>query len=497
MQAPLHRDDDSVNGISTIDSVSSRDPSWYPHLRPILVGYAFGPKKMSTMGIIMAEASKAKLSTVVTTEVPVSIETISTGSSSVDSPMSTGEKRHASLTTAALEAAQSGKPSRKKARAVQLSMAGGPNGSLRNIVRRFRSSCSSVAMSDYDDDDGTSTTATATTAFGQTSSSASRHKHHPVRVSFVPLDLDSPLEEQHGGKLDAILHKLTEDILCLSTMQHNDAKDTLLEEAQVQAMARVDRLNEYKKNHPQCCLVDHPKNVQTVMSRPDIAHVLQTCLVGVTSASGIPVRTPRYQVATSTSSCTLPLPVIAKPLQAAGTKKSHCMGVVLHKSGLEKVDTPCLLQEFCNHDAKLFKVYVLGDHVSVFERPSLSNLPTELSGLHDYVEFDSQRPYPTLQDFGGQHKDASTEIGRDGLDCRVTVEEIRPVVSVLAKAFGLELFGFDILVTSAPQPREFLVVDVNYFPSYKEVSNFPSLLANYLTQRAVDGRIKTKEVPIR
>ena len=35
------------------------------HLRPILVGYAFGPKKMSTMGVVMAEASMA-VSTVVT-----------------------------------------------------------------------------------------------------------------------------------------------------------------------------------------------------------------------------------------------------------------------------------------------------------------------------------------------------------------------------------------------------------------------------------------------
>lgn len=33
------------------------------YAKPIVVGYAFGPKKMSTMGVVMAEASKAKLST--------------------------------------------------------------------------------------------------------------------------------------------------------------------------------------------------------------------------------------------------------------------------------------------------------------------------------------------------------------------------------------------------------------------------------------------------
>jgi inositol-1,3,4-trisphosphate 5/6-kinase/inositol-tetrakisphosphate 1-kinase len=65
-------------------------------------------------------------------------------------------------------------------------------------------------------------------------------------------------------------------------------------------------------------------------------------------------------------------------------------------------------------------------------------------------------------------------------------EEIAPVVTALRHAFGLELFGFDILVSC--HSKELFVVDVNYFPSYKEVSNFPSLLAKYLTQRAIQGR---------
>lgn len=83
----------------------------------------------------------------------------------------------------------------------------------------------------------------------------------------------------------------------------------------------------------------------------------------------------------------------------------------------------------------------------------------------------------------GENDDDMTQMGQ-----QVTAEEIRPVVDVLKRAFGLELFGFDILVTFQ---GELLVVDVNYFPSYKEVSNFPSLLANYLTQRAIDGRMNS------
>ena len=467
MQPPPSRDDDcdSIAGNCTSDSFTTRSSASHPHLRPILVGYAFGPKKMSTMGIIMAEASRAQLSTVVTAELPPTVPNHTPESS-----------KHMALTTAALKEAQSPKKLN-----VVLSMAGGPNGGLRNIVRYFRSSCSSIASDD------TLTTAASTSGPlpSATSSSRSHHRQrHPVRVSFVPLDLDSPLEEQHGGNFDAILHKLTEDILCLSTLPKNIPEDAL-EDAQLQAISRVNRLEQYQKDHPHCSLVDHPSNVQVIMSRSDISHILTECLVNVSSKSGIPVRTPAYEIYDGVADTYLQPPLIAKPLSAAGTKKSHCMGVVLRMSGLQHVkETPCLLQQYVNHNAVLFKVYVLGNHVSVFERPSLPNLPCECQDGYDFCEFDSQRPYPTLEEFGLLQ--SSNKRPKLEQPAAVTVEEIQPVVDALKVAFSLELFGFDILVTSE---KELLVVDVNYFPSYKEVSNFPSLLANYLTQRAIDGRI--------
>jgi inositol-1,3,4-trisphosphate 5/6-kinase/inositol-tetrakisphosphate 1-kinase len=388
----------------------------------------------------MAEASRAQLSTVVTTEVPF-----------------TPVPGTSSLTSEALKKAHSTKNPN-----VVLSL---QEGGLRNIVRYFRSSCSSVGSED------TLTTATSTHV-------PSLNGTQKVRVSFVPLDLDSPLEEQHGGNFDAILHKLTEDILCLSTLPPKNVGT--YDEAQLQAISRVNRLTTYMKNHPHCSLVDNPSHVQVIMSRADISRILTLCLVDCCTTSGIAVRTPAYEIYNGTYSLLQP-PLIAKPLTAAGTKKSHCMGVVLQQSGLCRIqETPCLLQEYVNHNAVLHKVYVLGNHVSVFARPSLPNLPRSCEEGYDFCEFDSQRPYPTLTDFGlamGKKQKLNSPA--------VCVNEIQPVVTALKQAFGLELFGFDILVTS----HEFLVVDVNYFPSYKEVSNFPSLLANYLTQRAIDGRI--------
>jgi Inositol 1,3,4-trisphosphate 5/6-kinase ATP-grasp domain/Inositol 1,3,4-trisphosphate 5/6-kinase pre-ATP-grasp domain len=401
-----------------------------------------------------------------------------------------------------------------------------------------------------------------------------------------------PLEEQHGGKMDIILHKLTEDILCMSQLARtNEAAQTSAPTQQQQndeiehdnpgeslaeaAVQRVQRLMDFCDQHPECSLVDHPLSVQTVMSRAEIAVKLESCLRDCWTRSGCPVGAPAYAVLwndvdhvkgdpcdsddtrlgnytlTSNDSTTwiqhverqvanLSFPIIVKPLTAAGTKASHAMAILMDRTALIHLrKVPCLCQEYSNHDAVLYKVYVLGQHVSVHQRRSLPNLPllsVTKSGntgapdgtLKRYVEFDSQRPYPRLVDFG--YTDEDTPVSPDESDvvhpakngCTpphslgasatqstrpsanegseqalstlipVTAVEVQPVVDALKRAFGLELFGFDILITShssqSGAERHILVVDVNYFPSYKEVDNFPALLAKYLTDRALSRR---------
>lgn len=593
--------------------------------RPILVGYAFGPKKMSTMGVVMAEASKTHLSSVSTTvlveegdqeeEGPDHDQVEEKGKFTVvcgndddhDSASLDHQQEHVSSTSLPTHGAEDAKvtgvggsiqgypanpcssPRRichdtNKNANIVLSL-GSYSGGLQNIVRYLHSSCSSV------DTNSTTTTLLTTGTFlttvtpssastsgrigveasicsGRSSNATSQQR---LRVSFVPLDPDLPLEGQHGAKMDIILHKLTEDILWLSKFSplYPDLMPSLglangylehrLEELQPRlpsdakgGILRVHRLMQYQKRYPDCSMADDPAKVLTLMSRSDIAHALEDCLVGVRSASGITVASPKFVVWQPKTTLSLlgdcmdhtdkmmkrlrdaemSYPLIAKPLQAAGTKISHHMTVLLQQSALYRIQNSCcLVQEYANHDSILYKVYVLGNNVHVFQRASLPNLPLllEKEGVQHqqgpgYVDFDSQRPYPRLSAFG---------VGNDFLSAgapplystpppsspssnltqpptsscpgksqmvAVTSEEVQPIVNVLKRAFGLELFGFDILMTSVDNKdftasseveRRMLVVDVNYFPSYKEVSNFPSLLAQYLTQRAIDCRRKT------
>ena len=583
-------------------------------LRPILVGYAFGPKKMKTMSVVMAEASMA-VSVVATDRAPRGTRSTSCSvmDASVASALSSKKNRldssdHsgvlpeedgssvalnsnaaandwdvASVISAGSDLMEYGGSSssgtihfyirgggmssggaERTASGESKGSGGWEDSGLKNMSSLFPSPNGSVAdvtattawsdCASYSTWSETKYTATATITAPPVRRQSAQNLHQ-MRVSFVPLDLDAPLEEQHGGKFDAILHKVTEDILFKSQLLHSAKSksdyqlvschdhhpgmnpyytttllelDNLVEKchdtSERQAIERIERLIRYKETHPDCCIVDHPNNVQALMSRSDIAFILCQCLEGVTTKSGILVRTPKFQVlnqhihgmnlqqdamykiARQIDEGPFSYPLIVKPLSAAGTVESHKMGILLGRNGLKRLQGPCILQEYVNHDELLYKVYVLGNKVWVFPRPSLPNLPLgELrTGEIDdhYVDFDSQRPYPKLSDFSPAKSQAKTMFDHSTSSAheRLSCDEVKPVADCIRKAFGLEVFGFDILLTvqgSSPaichekKLREMLVVDVNYFPSYKEVTNFSTLLAQYLAQCGIEGRVKS------
>ena len=63
------------------------------------------------------------------------------------------------------------------------------------------------------------------------------------------------------------------------------------------------------------------------------------------------------------------------------------------------------------------------------------------------------------------------------------------IASALRTEFGLSLFGFDVIIPNigtgaqGSGSDDYVVIDVNFFPSYKEVEDFPSRLRKYLRRR--------------
>lgn len=56
------------------------------------------------------------------------------------------------------------------------------------------------------------------------------------------------------------------------------------------------------------------------------------------------------------------------------------MAIIFSEDDLKDVKPPCVIQSFINHNAVLYKVFVVGDSYTVVERPSLKNFPAGPAG---------------------------------------------------------------------------------------------------------------------
>jgi inositol-1,3,4-trisphosphate 5/6-kinase/inositol-tetrakisphosphate 1-kinase len=334
-------------------------------------------------------------------------------------------------------------------------------------------------------------------------------------VIFTPIDEEIDVENQH--KVHIILHKLTGDIV----------KEKGGEES-----ARLQCIRSIVKANPQTRIVDPIESVGIVVSRLEtnerIATLLEKMGKDKNVASGLPLfYQPSFAVVREANEDALRImmdnnlrfPVICKPERACGVAESHAMNIVLSEHGFADIPRPYVMQQYWNHGAILHKVYVIGEYVMMFQRPSLPDFFLARAGDEEgdisassnaahVIPFDSRKPYPDLINYNGRGicvqdvvdlDDMSDECCREKCDSRAEAtarrdenlsssqkKRIEEVASVLSESFGLSLFGFDVIVSSDSTTHEenLFIVDVNFFPSYKEVPNFPKLLRAHLRKSA-------------
>ncbi|OQR84520.1 inositol-tetrakisphosphate 1-kinase-like [Achlya hypogyna] len=289
-------------------------------------------------------------------------------------------------------------------------------------------------------------------------------------VTFVHIDLDTVAQvediERSYGKLDVLLHKLAHDMIF----------ETLGDETAIKNM-RV--MNDYIARHPHVRVVDPLPGVRLLTNR----HAVCTMLADVASTSGLPFSVPKYRVVDSPAAKTallsdvagggFSLPVIVKSLEACGTDASHVMQVLSQPEDVAALstDTPLLFQEFVNHDARLFKGYVLGPTILVSERVSLPNLGSTAAKA---VEFDTQSPFPTAAAFELAPTPQSTAQPL----CATMESAMHAIGRAIQGATQLSLFGFDVIMESGSGRH--MVIDVNYFPSFKELPDFDARMRTHM-----------------
>ncbi|XP_035281156.1 inositol-tetrakisphosphate 1-kinase-like [Anguilla anguilla] len=281
-------------------------------------------------------------------------------------------------------------------------------------------------------------------------------------IEVVQLDLSQPLEEQ--GPLDVIIHKLTDLIL---EADQNDTQSLLL----------VQRVQDYIESHPETIVLDPLPAIRTLLDRCksyQLIHRIEDCMQDDRICS------PPFLVLNSECGPDtleqieehgLTFPFICKTRVAHGTN-SHEMAIIFSEEDLKDITPPCVIQSFINHNAVLYKVFVVGESYTVVERPSLKNFPAG--------------PADRKAIFFNSHNVSKPESSSD-LTSRENVEGvsqppnddvIRELSRSLRQALGVSLFGIDVIINN--QSGQHAVIDINAFPGYEGVPEFFNDLLNHI-----------------
>ncbi|KAG6622025.1 inositol-tetrakisphosphate 1-kinase-like [Phytophthora cinnamomi] len=277
------------------------------------------------------------------------------------------------------------------------------------------------------------------------------------------------------GPLDALLHKLAHDMV-FAQLGDGAAADRV---RLVQLVAR---------RHPSLRVVDPIDSVRLLTDRHAACRMLRALQQEAERGRGGVQRfkVPSFRVVESPQQFQAllaeldagrtRLPLICKSVEACATDRSHIMSVVTKREDLHYVEYPALYQEFVNHSSRLFKGYVLGDIINVAERRSLPNL---VAGTAQRVLFNTQENYPTSKDFHPHADATSQDEAANGWTQEEIFTAVRAIGERLRDELKLTLFGFDVIVADDGS-QDLYVIDVNYFPSYRELDDLSAILRKHV-----------------
>ncbi|XP_053202960.1 inositol-tetrakisphosphate 1-kinase-like [Panonychus citri] len=284
-----------------------------------------------------------------------------------------------------------------------------------------------------------------------------------IGFNLVRLDLDEDLTVQ--GPFVAIIHKLS-DILIKA-----DSGDE-------KASQIINAFQNYVKLNPQVVIIDPLPNLWTLLNRYEQYRIIKDCPL----ASKEGFFTPTFVELTSKDSEInrqkliangVKFPFVCKPLEAHGGSFAHQMSLIFNEKGLKDINPPCVAQTFINHNAKLFKIFVIHEKYFVVDRPSLKNFK---AGDFPTLHFDS----PDVSKANSSSR--LTELDEDdegGPTPIVNDEIVSKLVNILRTILGLNLFGIDLIIEN--ETDRYLIIDMNIFPGYDGVTNHIDLIAEMVS----------------
>lgn len=186
--------------------------------------------------------------------------------------------------------------------------------------------------------------------------------------------------------------------------------------------------------------------------------------------------------------------IVCKHIMAHGSTQAHKMCLIFDESSLADIEAPCVVQTFVNHNARLWKLFVIHDKYYMIERPSIKNFYTSTSTFQEEtIHFDSSEISKPDCDSWLTRLDRQDHLSDEFVDRVPLPADMERIVKSLGTATGMHLFGVDIIIEATT--GRYAIIDINVFPGYDGVDNFLQLLAD-LTVQLIDERRQTFAKPL-
>ncbi|KAB7502640.1 Inositol-tetrakisphosphate 1-kinase [Armadillidium nasatum] len=165
---------------------------------------------------------------------------------------------------------------------------------------------------------------------------------------------------------------------------------------------------------------------------------------------------------------------VCKNFLAGGGRDAHEMSLVFNVKSLGKCLLPCVAQSFINHNAVLYKVFVIGDRWFVTLRPSLKNFnagdsESIIFNSHQISKPDSSSPLTHCEELDAGNKPKADLLVLDR------------IVYLIRSVLRSDLLGIDVVIEK--DTGRYGIIDVNPFPSFDSVPNVMDHLADAIRNR--------------
>lgn len=158
------------------------------------------------------------------------------------------------------------------------------------------------------------------------------------------------------------------------------------------------------------------------------------------------------------------------------------MMIIFNERDLKDCQPPCVAQDFINHNAILYKVFVVGEHFHVVERPSFKNFYQEDCNLLSTIFFDSH----DISKSGSKSKWSILSEEDIPLTVSPDYQIFETIVKSIKEIFGLTLVGIDVVIEN--HTGKYAIIDVNVFPGYDGYPNFFEHLIASIRKLLVEQR---------